>query len=707
MIGNYFARLTGSKRNLLALLASSFVFTSGCANMTSTAPMSNSLSSPATLSGKIHGGNQPVSGATVTLWYAGQSGVATQAATTTSDSTGSFSFVKDPTNGNTDSGNEYSCPSNTDPVVYVVSKGGNTQNNGIPSQTNTAAAFIAIYGTCSLLNANNFVFMSEVTTAATMAAAVQFFNPSLETLTADGTGQQKFIVNGIPNTVALLANLTTGMANSSKVLTTASSIGHAVNINPAVTTTATPEASKLNLIANIISACVNSATASSTPCTSLFAAAAPPPAVNVTNFNAAIPTPTDTLQVLYDLFTNPTSNTSTAGTGGTANIATLFGLAGGVGAPYQPSLAAAPTDWTLGITYTASGSCGTSSGGSGAFISSPTDIAIDAFNNVWIANSATGGNLSEIAQSGAPATCVNLDAGAGASLAIDAMQSVWFGAGTTMYRYSPGGFTNLPAQPAGTLAFPVGVSPLGVTADGVNNVYFSSVAGTTGSLNLLSGAATASAAVTPTLISTTVGPNPIRLMPDFIASATQGNIWVTSGSTFVSQVMPTATTPNTGGFVTNPFPISGGNAYGLSLTHGNSVYVSALDTGAISKLVSPSYGPAGNWPFTAASSAGINTPTALALDGRSNTWIPNNGNGSGTGSVSEISNSPNPLSPSIGFQKDSTFLHSNRTLAVDQAGNVWVVGDGNNFVTEFVGSGVPIYQPYAVGLKNGRFQTIP
>src|ERR1700743_1187609 len=38
MIGNYFARLTGSKRNLLALLASSVVLTAGCANMSSTAP---------------------------------------------------------------------------------------------------------------------------------------------------------------------------------------------------------------------------------------------------------------------------------------------------------------------------------------------------------------------------------------------------------------------------------------------------------------------------------------------------------------------------------------------------------------------------------------------------------------------------------------------------------------------------------------------
>ena len=72
MIGNNSARLTGSTRNLLALLASSVVFSAGCSNMSSTAPAVNSLATAATLTGKVHGGNQPVIGATVTLWFAGQ-----------------------------------------------------------------------------------------------------------------------------------------------------------------------------------------------------------------------------------------------------------------------------------------------------------------------------------------------------------------------------------------------------------------------------------------------------------------------------------------------------------------------------------------------------------------------------------------------------------------------------------------------------------
>jgi hypothetical protein len=86
-----------------------------------------------------------------------------------------------------------------------------------------------------------------------------------------------------------------------------------------------------------------------------------------------------------------------------------------------------------------------------------------------------------------------------------------------------------------------------------------------------------------------------------------------------------------------------------------------------------------------------------------NLWIPN----ANSASLSEISAAGVALSPSTGFPKDSTYLNNNTVTAVDQAGNVWVVGTGNNFVTEIVGEAVPLFAPYAVGLSNTRFQTIP
>ena len=199
-------------------------------------------------------------------------------------------------------------------------------------------------------------------------------------------------------------------------------------------------------------------------------------------------------------------------------------------------------------------------------------------------------------------------------------------------------------------------------------------------------------------------------MPDFKTNLTAGNIWVSSGSNFVSQVSPTTSTGGgvLNGFVTTSFPVSG-LSYGISIGRGNNVYTTASDTGAITQLAfnGATWIIPNGWPFLNAASAGISSPTQLSVDGRQNTWIPNNANGSSTGSISSVSVDSTALSLTTGYQKDATFLHSGRALVVDQAGNIWVAGDGNNFITEFVGGAVPIYQPYAAGLSNGRYQQIP
>jgi hypothetical protein len=375
-----------------------------------------------------------------------------------------------------------------------------------------------------------------------------------------------------------------------------------------------------------------------------------------------------------------------------------------------PSLSAAPTDWTIGVSYASTGSsCGT-----GNFISSPTDINIDGQNNVWFGNAETGGNLSAISAAGAPIFCVNFDPGAsatGGTLDANALApnnyspNVWFAGPSTMYRYNP--------ITKATLAFPVGVLPLAITADGAGNVYFTSSDGTTGSLYMLPDGASTPAAVAPVQISNTVGANPVRLMADNTSStpkATPGNIWVSSGANFISQVTPTSTTGAgiLNGFLTTAYAAPSGSAYGLTLNNNSDVFASASDTGAVFQLAhtgATTWTPAGgNWPFTATATVGISGPKGIAVDGRANTWIPN----SGSPSLSEISFfGPNPLSPSTGFQKSSSYFNANTALAVDQAGNVWVAGTGNTFVTEIVGGAVPLYAPYAVGIAVQRFQSIP
>ena len=68
MIGNYFCPADGSSEICRAGWCRASCSPAGCANMSSVAPTgTNPFSSPATLRGTIHGGNQPVIGATVTL----------------------------------------------------------------------------------------------------------------------------------------------------------------------------------------------------------------------------------------------------------------------------------------------------------------------------------------------------------------------------------------------------------------------------------------------------------------------------------------------------------------------------------------------------------------------------------------------------------------------------------------------------------------
>jgi hypothetical protein len=693
MIGHHFFRMQGSKRNLLALLASSAVFTAGCASMGTTDTTSNPFATTATLSGKIHGGNQPISGATVNLYYAGQSGqgsLATLAATTTSssDGTGSFSFTKNPVNGQPPNGNMYSCPTSTgDPLVYVVATGGNTLNTGDPSVSNSASVFVAAYGLCSTLSSANFVDMSEVTTVATMAAMQRYFNPVTESFGADGIGIEKIAIFSTLATISHMVDLASGTAVASTQLngTNGSVSG--------VTITATPDIDKINQLANILSACINTTSGTSAPCTTLFASAAPPAdpiSVGRPIGTAPFVPATDVLQALYFILTNPTN-------GSTSNLQNIFNLAGGVGAPYQPSLSAAPSDWSISIAYNSSSTCGANGGG---FLSSPFDVNVDGTGDLWIANSQAGnGNLTEISPNGVPLTCVFLSGGSNGGGTIDNQGNVWLAtaAANNIYRYKP--------TDGSILTFSTANAPLGVTADGQGNIYFSSPADT--SIYQIPGGATATAPVTPTQISSVVGPNPIRLMPD-----KSGAVWASSGSTFISRVVAgTAGSPNfLNGYSTSAFNTLG-NTYGIGITYGNNIFTSTTDAGGSLSYFTgagTAYSLASGWP-PPAGTAGLNSPTAVAVDGAQNVWALNavpDGT-SGLFAVSGITVSNNSLTGTTGLQNSS--LTAGRALAIDQSGNIWIVGDGSpsTVVTEIVGGAVPTYQPYSSGLANGRFQTVP
>ena len=712
---NNFTRLPGSKRNLFALLASTVVLTAGCSNMATTAPSATSLSSATSIGGKLHGGSQPVYGATVTLYYAGDSGygsgltlngTATVAAVTTTDKTGSFSFIQDTTPNDPTSGNTFSCPLTTptvptlppgienDPLVYVIASGGNTINSGDPKVThNDAAVFLGVFGLCSQISSSSFLDMNEVTTVASIAALQQYFNPVTKAIGTDGIGVAKTSLLNTVATIANLANVATGTA-----VTTTQLVGTSGDGVSGVTVTATSPAATINQIANILAACVNNTSSSATPCNKLFEYAIPPNVVQTDRpyGSAAFPTATDTLQAAYYMLSNPTN-------GGTANLQKLFDLASAAGAPFQPSLADTPSDWSISIAYSSDSTCGSS----GSFINAPQDINIDSSGNLWIANGQAGGNLSAISSNGTPAACVFLGGGSSRGSTIDTQGNIWYGttAANNIYRYNPFNRSVLPYATA--------AAPLAVTADGLGNVYFSTT--TDGSLYEIAGAAIAltSTPGTPTSVATSLG-TPARLMPD-----TTGAIWATSGGSYISQIAPpTATYNTTHSFLTTTFDTLGDNSYGIAITRNGSVVVSSLgtDKGGLSYFTGSglNFTLNTNWP-TSAGLGGLSNPTGIAVDPQYNIWVPNN---TGGASVSEISISTSNLAPytdvASGFQQGTSFASGSRAVIIDMAGNVWVAGDGtgaspSNLITEIVGAGAPVYQPYALGLSptNQRFQSVP
>jgi hypothetical protein len=691
---NHFSlsRLQGLSRTLVALIATSAVFTAGCANMATTATGSSSLNPDASISGHVHGGNQPVAGATVNLWFAGQGAgaPASIAATTKSatDGTGSFGFVK----GSVASGNTYVCPSSGDPLVYLVATGGDTVNStdSTGSNSNPASVFIAALGDCNTIGAGTFVDMTEVTTVATMAALQQYFDPSTETFSTDGSSLAYTAMTNALTTIPNLVNSATGQAITTQTILPASAgQGHG-----GTSVTATPESAKINTLANILASCINNASLPAANCTTLFSNVVHPDPATTARPSSTFPPATDVLEAIYYILTNPTN-------GSTTNLTNLYNLSPASGAPFQPVLTSAPSDWTIAIVYSSTSPCGSSTG---HLIHSAQDLAVDTYGNIWMANNETGGNLSAITPSGAPLTCVTIGSGANTGITIDSLgtnhniSDIWLAdnGSSNVYRYNPG--TNaILAFPTATA--PTSLPPFAIGADGSGNIYFTSP--TDAALYEIPGAVAAGAAVAPVAIATTIGSVPAHIMVDNTPA-----VWTTSGSTYITRTTPPnpiAGTPASSAQITTP-----STTYGITVTaavsgSNNLVYVSEDGANFLDQFQggpATTYSEDANWPV-----AGGITPAEVASDGAKNVWTIDNG----ANAVVEVGANLQALSPSGGFQKSAGYLGSGTAITIDQAGNVWIGLNGANAITEIVGAAVPVYQPYATALKGSGnlFQTIP
>jgi hypothetical protein len=326
------SRQSSLLRSTLALLSLPLALLAGCSM--GGKPTDSIQVAPATLSGKVFGGQQPVTGSSVTVWAAGTStygSAATLLASSTSDANGNFTFANTP----------YTCPTGAT-QVYLLAKGG---NSGFGTGSNSAIALAAGIGNCSSAQSQT-VNINEVSTAATAFALAQFFTPILGSASTDSFGAPA----GTPSLA---------LANNSTIPTLINLPSGTVNPN---TSTITIESAKIYTIANILAACVNTAGGTGA-CSTLFANTTPPGSSNA---------PSDTLQAAVQMALYPYQN-----------VSTLFGLITAAGAPFV-GLPAQPSDFTLGVSYTAPNL------GLAIATNTSSSIDIDSTGRIWFPSNKPG-----------------------------------------------------------------------------------------------------------------------------------------------------------------------------------------------------------------------------------------------------------------------------------------------------------------------------
>lgn len=563
----------------------------------------------------VRGGQQGVSGATIQLYAAGATGYSSAATAlltqvVTTNGAGSFSITGD-----------YTCPT-ASTQVYIVATGGNP---GLTAGTNNAAlAMMAALGSCGNLTSSTFIDIDEVTTVASVFALAPFMSAGGGANLGSTSTNAQGLVNAFA-TVNNLVNTSNGFAPG-----------------PSLPTGATAPTTELNTLADVLAPCVNSNGVSG-ECTALFMAATP----------SGKSAPANTIDAMLDIAQNPAQNMSA-----------LFSLVTGT-APFQPTLSAAPNDWTVDIKYIGGG------------LSSPQNVAVDSTGNIWIANTAN--ILSEFSNQGSALSGSSGYTGNGLNgpwgIAVDPTGNVWVtdSSSNALSEFTSSGAA-IASYTGGGLDFPYGL------AIGGTGVAWTANASTTSAF-LNDGTVQAS--------------SPYGAGSNFynVAIDGSGNVWLTDNKT----AGDVAKFSGSGGVV-GSYGAGGQNgSFGVAIDSAAHVWISNNGNNSVTALNNDGSAVAN---YTG---GGLSAPQGIAVDGLGNIWVANPGNSS----VTELNNSGVALSPATGFLGGG--MSTPLGVAVDGSGNVWVSnnGSGSNSITEIVGAAVPVVTPLSVAVKNNTLGTQP
>ena len=652
-----------SFRMLDAALAALLCLGLGGCSFTDATPSTSPITGPA-LSGRVFGGQQPVTGSHVYLFAAGATGYSSTPASLLNTSDAGVStdgsghgYVTTDSNGNWSITGDYAC-SPPSSQVYLLSVGGNP---GLAMGTNNAAlVLMAALGSCSSLSSATVVNINEVTTVVSAYALSPFATFSTQGIATSSTNSL-----GLAHafsTVGNLVNLTTGFART----TTPGGLGQV------------PQ-SEINTLADILSYCVNT-NGLTGECASLFTAATP----------SGGTAPTTTLQAALNIARNPASN-----------VSTLFYLQPS-SPPFQPVLPVAynsftgtytgvPNDWTIAVVYASSS------------WSSPNGVAADSQGNIWLVSGNTVAKLDPLGNqletvSGGQIGANNYNQTIAIDLNDKALiddNSYWVSQVDSL-----GNNTTLADSPP-----PLGSTNIsgfgGVAVDASNNYWAGSAANNSSAVvtfNTASGTGINGSYTGGGLV------NPIGIAIDY-----NGSVWLTNSSSAFANP-GTVTKFSSGGVVqsgTTGFSVGGmDGCAGIAIDSSDNAWITLTSTNTLVQFSNTgTLNTSG--PF---SGGGLDYPSAIAIDGSGNLWISNFRNSD----ISEFSSSGAALSPSLGFY-DGLSGGASGDITVDASGNVWV-SDWSGYVTgqsitggitEMIGVAAPTVTPVALALKNHTIATRP
>lgn len=715
----------------------------GCAIDTAF-PNTDQAGASIALSGKIHGGQQPVTGSHVHVMQSVATGygaaskalMTANGTTILSDSIGPY--VPTDGSGNFSITGDYTCTAGAQ--VYLLATQGNPGlgTNG----NNPNLSLMAGLGACpaggSFAATVPYVFMDEVSTVATAYALAGFFTDSTHLATSGTTLAATGITNAGAN-IAQLSSISTGAA----LATTPNGAG-------------TPPQAEINTLANILASCINSS-GSGTPCTTLFANAnssagtgatgsaalsgggvsavtigvggtayTNPPTVvfsggggsgasaYATVANGAVTgvtitvagsgyttapsvsfttTPTDTGSAIINIAHNPASN-----------VATLAGLSSTT-APFQPSLSSTPNDFSVAIQYVPATPVFSVSGTYGS-TGSNGSIAIDASGNVWgPGNGFT--SVVEFSPLGAQVKSMTLHASGAVTgsfakplnISVSPSGNIWAADYQLAYAAPTASAFTVVSDSAANYS---GVE-LAAAFDSNNNVWtannypaslgeFSS----TGSLLVTTG-------YVPGGFKPLTSPATYPSNVFAIAVDSANHVWGVC-----NQCSGSSTAPDLAEITSNGTAVSGatgdtpstlGYPSWIAIDRNNNAWISSFN-GFLTEYNSASTLLSGSgYPTSGAITGGLNS---VAVDGNNLIWAA--GTNNYFGALFAVNGSGVLTSPSSGFQAPgpaSSSYYGPSSIAIDGSGNVWAL-DYNGGLHETIGLATPTVTPITVSALGVR-----